>query len=75
MVKKKRLSLPRVTVLALSRKELAAFASAVETLGHLVEDLRLMLVRRKAVRSPARASESQDSLVPIGVLKILEEPQ
>lgn len=46
--KKRRAALPRVTVLALNRRELASFAEAVERLGLYVEELRLMLERKKA---------------------------
>ena len=45
--KKKRSTLPRVTVLAFNRRELAEFASAVERLGLYVEELRLLLDAKK----------------------------
>jgi hypothetical protein len=48
--KKKRTALPRVTVLAYNRRELAAFVAAVETLRLLVEDLRVMLEKKKGGR-------------------------
>lgn len=50
MAKKKRTALPRVTVLAYKRVELARFAQAVETLGLLVDDLRLILKNRPVRR-------------------------
>lgn len=40
MAKKRKLSLPRVTLIAYGRKDLIAFAAAVESLRHLVDDLR-----------------------------------
>lgn len=43
--KKKRTSLPRVTVLAMNRRDLAAFVGAVEVLKTLAEDLRLFVNR------------------------------
>jgi len=45
--KKKRSVLPRVTVLAYNRRELATFAAAVEQLGLYVEELRLILAEKK----------------------------
>lgn len=53
--KKKRATLPRVTVLAFNRRELAAFASAVEKLGLYVEDLRMILANRPQKKKPADA--------------------
>jgi len=47
MAKKKRTTLPRLTVLAMNRRDLAAFVQAVETLRLVVEDLRMMWERKK----------------------------
>jgi hypothetical protein len=41
--RKKRVGLPRVTVLAFSKRELATFAAAVETLVRLAGELEKML--------------------------------
>jgi hypothetical protein len=54
MAKKKRKApLPRVTVLAYSRRELAQFAESVERLGLYVEELRAILATRKPAISDA----------------------
>lgn len=45
--KRKARALPRVTVLGYSRRELAEFSQAVERLGLYVEELRLLLDRKK----------------------------
>lgn len=53
MAKRKKTVLPRVTVLAYNRRDLATFAQAVEKLGLLVEDLRHILERRAGkVKAP-----------------------
>lgn len=44
--KKRKTSLPRVTLLAMNRRELVDFVSAVENLRLLVDDLRLILMNR-----------------------------
>lgn len=52
MAKKKRSVLPRVTVLAYNRRDLAAFAQAVEALGLHVRDLQqsVQLLKQKTNR-------------------------
>lgn len=49
--RKKGTTLPRLTVLAYSRRDLLAFVSAVEALRHLVEDLRAEVATLKAKRA------------------------
>jgi len=51
--KRKARALPRVTVLAYNRRDLAAFVEAVERVGLYVEELRLLLERQKAKRKVA----------------------
>lgn len=52
MAKKKRAGLPRVTVLAYSKRDLVAFVQAVENLRLLVDDLRAEVAALKAKRPP-----------------------
>lgn len=56
MAKKRKLSLPRVTLIAYGRKDLLAFVSAVESLRHLVDDLRVVAesLQRKAQTPPKK---------------------
>jgi len=53
MAKKRKTALPRVTVLAYSRRDLLAFAESVEALRHLVEDLRAEVAALKGRKKPA----------------------
>lgn len=74
MKRKKKTILPRVTLLAYSRKDLVAFVQAVETLRLLVEDLRAVQrdlsnaavgVASKARRSnPSKGAKQEPSLTP-----------
>lgn len=52
MAKRKRVGLPRITLLAYDRKALVAFAESVEALRHLVHDLRAEVELLKAKRAP-----------------------
>lgn len=54
--KKARQQLPRLTLLAYSRRDLLAFVEAVEALRCLVGDLRAEVSAMKAKRMPARAA-------------------
>lgn len=45
MKRKRKTSLPRVTLLAYSRKDLLAFAESVEALRLLVDDLRIVAMQ------------------------------
>lgn len=65
--KGKRVSLPRITLLAYGRRDLIEFTSAVESLRHLVHDLAAQveqlkgeLARRKRSK-PAATSPSKES--------------
>ncbi len=64
--KKKRSALPRVTVLAYSRRELADFAQAVERLGLYVEELRVLLATRpkKNPKPPVPAAVEGKEVTP-----------
>lgn len=53
--KKRKSALPRVTLLAYSRRDLLAFTEAVESLRHLVTDLRGLVEKMK--RPPARKAK------------------
>lgn len=44
MARKRKVGLPRVTLMAYSRRDLLAFTESVEALRHLVNDLRLVAV-------------------------------
>jgi hypothetical protein len=50
VAKKKRTALPRVTVLAYSRRDLAAFCEPVERLRLYVDELRVLLETKKVKR-------------------------
>lgn len=70
MKRKKRTALPRVTLLAYSRRDLLAFAESVETLRLLVADLRAVaanlaiagvaLGRRRAGPAPKATPSLKD---------------
>lgn len=58
--KKRAAALPRVTVMAYSRRDLAAFVLAVEQLGIIRDDLRVIL---NQMQKPKRQkTTSQDAL-------------
>lgn len=61
--KKKRVALPRVSVLALDRRALASFVSAVEGLSILVNDLRVIVqeLNAKRTRKPSPAPSTEDA--------------
>lgn len=67
----KRPSLPRVTVLAMSKRELQAFCDAVERLRHLVHDLGGEIDRVKSLppgkraRKPLGTSENGKGFNPV----------
>lgn len=52
MAKKKRVSLPRVTLLSFDRRALVTFSESVEALRYLVADLRQEVEQLKAKRAP-----------------------
>lgn len=52
MARKRKVGLPRVTLMAYSRRDLLAFTESVEALRHLVDDLRLVVAE---LRVPGRA--------------------
>ncbi len=65
---KKRVSLPRVTLLAFDRKALLAFSESVEALRHLVADLRQEVDKLKAKRAPTpkpAAPPASDTEIPL----------
>lgn len=65
--KKRAPPLPRVTVMAFSRKDLLAFCEAVESLRGLVGDLRLIaeqMPRPRPKKSPRAETSSPPSLSP-----------
>lgn len=55
--KRKGTTLPRLTVMAWSKRELAAFVLAVEQLGHHVRDLADEVDRLKAKIGPRKVAE------------------
>lgn len=68
--KKKRTALPRVTVLAYNRRDLVAFVQAVERLGLYVEELRLILEKKKTPKKlppspPANPTREDQSDIPL----------
>jgi hypothetical protein len=52
VAKKKRTSLPRVTVMAYSKRDLVAFVQSVENLRLLVDDLRVILATKVKAKKP-----------------------
>lgn len=57
--KKKRTALPRVTVLAMSRKELMAYVNAMETFAILVADLKVVAERLLAASKGRKATKAK----------------
>jgi hypothetical protein len=53
--KKKRTALPRVTIMAYSRRDLASFTEAVERLGLLVNDISAMVPHLRGVAGRKKA--------------------
>jgi hypothetical protein len=51
---KRKAILPRVTVLGMSSKELLAFTASVESLRHLVDDLRIVAEQLNRAASASR---------------------
>jgi hypothetical protein len=62
--KRKRATLPRLTLLAWNKRDLAGFLDAVEKITHCVEDLAEQIDRLKAIGSPRRSRPSTPAAAP-----------
>lgn len=62
--KRKGTTLPRLTVMAWSKRELAAFVLAVEQLGHHVHDLAELVDRAKAKSGPRKPEKKATGAPP-----------
>jgi hypothetical protein len=61
--RKRKVTLPRVTLMAYSRRDLLAFCEAVEALRHIVDDLRVVgeQLAVKVAAAPARSTARKPS--------------
>lgn len=64
MRKRKRVTLPRLTVLSLDRRELAAFLSAMEALRHQVLDFRELVCELREALPKKRTRKKETPLPP-----------